>query len=151
MAELIQQGFPRRRQWRRLLPLAAAALVVGCASQGGSLSQGQAGVSQTRAVVSLMQASASHRRRGDLAGAVAALERALRLEPRNPKVWLALAELRLASDNPRAAESLALKAQALAGADAGVGRQAWALIAEARSRYGDAAGAREARQNAQSL
>lgn len=152
MAELKHRGTSPWRRWRRLLPLAAAALAVGCASQGEILSpSADAGVSETRAVVSLMQQSASLRGRGDLSGAVAALERALRLEPRNPKLWLALAQLRLAGDHARVAESLALKALSLAGGDPDTRRRAWALIAEARTRYGDSAGARQARDNAQSL
>lgn len=152
MAELKYQGTLPRTRWRLLLPLAAAVLAVGCASQGEIRSQGAAGgVSETRAVVSLMQQSASHRSRGDLSGAIAALERALRLEPRNPQVWLALAELRLAGDHARVAESMALKALALADADPDISRRAWALIAEARTTYGDTAGARQARDNAQSL
>lgn len=77
--------------------------------------------------------------------AVAYLERALRIVPRNAIIWQNLAVVRYRQGQYAQAESLALKSIALAGNDAELKRQNWVLIGAARQLQGDEAGARQAR------
>jgi tetratricopeptide (TPR) repeat protein len=55
--------------------------------------------------------------RGELPGAATTLDRALRIEPQNPLLWIELAQLRLAENDGRQAESCARKALALGSLD----------------------------------
>jgi predicted Zn-dependent protease len=83
--------------------------------------------------------------------AAAVLERALRIEPRNPLIWQRLARLRLQQDMPRQAESLAAKSNSLAAGDSFLLADNWRLIASAREQQGDRAGAEAARRRAAAL
>lgn len=85
---------------------------------------------------------------GDPDRAATLLERALRLEPRNPDLWLALARARDAEGDAAQAEQLALRAVREAGGQPATQRQAWSFVAALRARRGDSAGAAEARQRA---
>lgn len=81
---------------------------------------------------------------GDTAQAAATLERALRIEPDNPLVWIELGRVRLAENNPAQADAMGRKALALATGDAAAQSSAWRLIADAlraRGNNGDAADA----------
>ena len=103
--------------------------------------------SRAPAVVALVQRAQGLSERGDVRRAVAALERALRLEPRNPRLWHELARLRCTERRYDACESLAAKSARLdRGRD--LEQRNWALIAVARAGRGDAQGARDARQRA---
>lgn len=120
----------------------------GAAPATGTPSSGPAG---SPAVVALLndaqqQAQAGHRGR-----AVAVLERALRIEPRNPVLWHRLASLRLQQQRYGQAESLALKSNSLAGSDEALRARNWQVIAEARQGRGDSAGARRAYDRARRL
>ena len=78
-------------------------------------------VTQARALVS----------RGDLDGASSTLDRALRIEPNNPLVWIELGRLRLAESDAHQAEGCGRKALALASGDRGTQAQAGRLLADA--------------------
>lgn len=78
---------------------------------------------------------------GDLGGAIAYVERAIRLNSRDPALWLQLARLQLQAERPATAEQLAQKAIALAGSRDDHRRAGWLLVADAREAQGDAAGA----------
>ena len=78
-------------------------------------------VSQARALIS----------RGDLDGASSTLDRALRIEPNNPLVWIELGRLRLAESDAHQAEGCGRKALALASGDRGTQAQAGRLLADA--------------------
>ena len=69
--------------------------------------------------------------RNDLDGASATLDRALRIEPNNPLLWIERGRLRLAENDPRQAESCARKALALAGGDRAAQTQSGHLLADA--------------------
>lgn len=69
--------------------------------------------------------------RGELPGASTTLDRALRIEPQNPLLWIELARLRLTEGDPRQAEGCARKALALGSADPIVRQQAGRLLADA--------------------
>jgi predicted Zn-dependent protease len=69
--------------------------------------------------------------RNDLDGASATLDRALRIEPNNPLLWIERGKLRLAENDPRQAESCARKALALASGDRAAQAQSGHLLADA--------------------
>jgi Tfp pilus assembly protein PilF len=83
---------------------------------------------------------------GRLANAAATLERALRIEPRNPRLWQELARVRLKQGEYAQAEGVAARSNSYAGADNALRAENWRLIAEARDARGDAEGARQARE-----
>ncbi len=98
----------------------------------------------------LMQQAESDRSRGDLERAASKLERALRIQPGNARLWYQLARIRLQQEQPGLAEELAKKSLSLAGGQADLIRQNWSLIARARYQRGDIGGAREAEHQASS-
>ena len=99
------------------------------------------------AVLALVRQADQRRQSGDLAGAQSTLERAVQIEPDNARLWLDLAQLRLAQSQPEQAEQLALRAVEHAR-DNRTLSAAWQLVAKARRAQGDEAGAREAEERA---
>jgi uncharacterized protein HemY len=71
---------------------------------------------------------ASH---GDLDGASSTLDRALRIEPNNPLLWIELGRLRLAESDARQAEGCGRKALNLASGDHESQAQSGRLLADA--------------------
>ncbi len=69
--------------------------------------------------------------RGDLDGASSTLDRALRIEPNNPLLWIERGRLRLAENDPRQAEGCGRKALALASGDRSTQAQAGRLLTDA--------------------
>jgi uncharacterized protein HemY len=69
--------------------------------------------------------------RGDLPAASSTLDRALRIEPNNPLLWIELGRLRLAESDAHQAEGCGRKALALASGDRGAQSQAGMLLADA--------------------
>jgi len=94
----------------------------------------------TRALVTQANAQAAH---GDLPAASSTLERALRIEPNNPLLWVELGRLRLAENDPHQAEVCGRKALALASSDRGAQGQAGRLLADALRAQGRNQEARE--------
>lgn len=103
---------------------------------------------QPPAVVALLDSAGRQEKTGKLEAAAATLERAVRVDPRNPLVWHRLARVRLAQEQWQAAANMAAKSNSLATGEVDLQRRNWNLIAEARQRMGDNAGARAARANA---
>jgi predicted Zn-dependent protease len=101
-------------------------------------------ISGNSAVLALLDQAHADSAAGRPAAAVATVERALRIEPRNARLWLELAKIRLAQGDPDQAESLAKRASELAGSDRPVRAAGWRVIAEARRARGDVAGAEQA-------
>ncbi len=93
------------------------------------------------AVVALLDSAAGYVGSGELEKAAAALERALRIEPRNASIWYDLAQIRLHQGQYQQAESMATKSNSLAGDDRGLRERNWKLIALARRAMGNQAGA----------
>ncbi|MBS0396329.1 MAG: hypothetical protein JSR54_17055, partial [Proteobacteria bacterium] len=58
-------------------------------------------------------------------------DRALRIEPQNPLLWIEVARLRLAESDARQAESCARKALALAAGDPSARAQSGRVLADA--------------------
>jgi uncharacterized protein HemY len=69
--------------------------------------------------------------RGDLPAASSTLDRALRIEPSNPLLWIELGRLRLAESDAHQAEGCGRKALALASGDHSTQAQAGRLLADA--------------------
>jgi len=69
--------------------------------------------------------------RGDFDAASSTLDRALRIEPGNPLLWIERGRLRLAENDPRQAEGCGRKALTLASGDRGTQAQAGRLLADA--------------------
>lgn len=105
-------------------------------------------VPQSPAVGSLVMAANENSHDGKLDSAVASIERAIRIEPRNATLYYKLAVLRLKQSKPRLAEDLARKAALLAVNDNTLKRHSWLLIANARELQKNVAGAKNAKAEA---
>ena len=103
------------------------------------------------AVVALMSEADRNSKAGQLDYAVATIDRALRIDTRNPILTYKLAVLRLKQSKPRLAEDLAKKAALLAGNDKNLKKQSWLLISEARRQQNNLYGAKEAKLKANSF
>lgn len=88
---------------------------------------------------------------GDSAQAAATLERALRIEPENPLVWIELGRVRLSENNAAQADAMGRKALSLASGDAAAQSSAWRLIADSLRARGNNGGAADADRRAASL
>jgi tetratricopeptide (TPR) repeat protein len=82
----------------------------------------------TRSLVTQAKTLMSH---GDFDGASSTLDRALRIEPNNPLLWIERGRLRLAESDAHQAEGCGRKALALASGDPNAQRQAGRLLADA--------------------
>jgi len=116
------------------IPVAPSEVVVRKLSDTGS------------ATLALLQQSDRAESSGDAEEAVAYVERAIRLNPRQADLWVRLAELHLVREDPAAAVQFANKAITLAGKRMDWVRDAWLVIADARSAQGDNAAAQEIRE-----
>jgi len=85
---------------------------------------------------------------GQYPAAGASLERALRIEPRNPVLWQKLAQVRLEQGEFRQAENLAAKSNALAPDSRRLRAENWRIIGQARQGLGDREGAQAAFERA---
>jgi hypothetical protein len=82
----------------------------------------------------LLTQSRSHQASGNYDLAAASIERALRIEPRQPVLWLELGNIRLMEADYAQAESLGRKALSLSAGNAALSAQAEQLIAAAKKR-----------------
>lgn len=103
------------------------------------------------AVLALLDRADQHYAVRDLDAAAASLERALHIEPRNPRLWHRLAAVRLDQGQFDQAVQMAAKSNSLAGYDRGLQARNWRLIANARYATGDTEGARAAEARAEAL
>lgn len=104
-------------------------------------------------VVALVDESKVLQQGGDIPSAVAALERGVRIRPRNPLLWAQLAELRLKQGQAVLAENLARKSLALIQSDQEQSLQAknWQVIADSLKQQGKVEEASLANQKAKQL
>lgn len=126
---------------------AAAALLSACAG----IETAPTPVSNTNAVVAFVDSAHAALAAGRHEDAATALERALRIEPRNAALWHELARVRLSQGQYDQAGSLATKSNALAGANKPLRARNWRLLAEVRAQAGDRAGAEAAQAKADAL
>jgi len=101
-------------------------------------------MSGNRAVIALLDRAGMDNKAGKRDAAGASLERALRIEPRNPWLWLELAQVRLAQGQYAQAITLAHKSNSFAGRLPRLQSESWQLIGQARVAQGDSNGAEQA-------
>ena len=99
-------------------------------------------------VLALLTTAQQQQASGDLNGASSSLERAQRVAPREPQVLYRLAEVRMAQGDAAQAEQFARRGLTFASGRPDLQASLWGLIAQARDKQGDAAGAALARQKA---
>ena len=102
----------------------------------------------TRSLVSQAQAQ---RNKGDLPGATVSLERALRIEPNNPLLWIEMGRLRMDQRNFPQAENMGRKALAMSVGDDATQSAAWQLVGESLRARGKNPQAEEAFARARAL
>jgi Flp pilus assembly protein TadD len=76
----------------------------------------------------LLEQSRGERAAGSYAEATASIERALRIDPNNPALWIELAEIKAAEGDSEQAEMMARKALTLAGSDRSIMARADQLV-----------------------
>lgn len=101
----------------------------------------------TQAVAALLDSASNYVSAGELDKAAAALERALRIEPKNASIWHDLAQIRLHQRQYQEAESMATKSNSLTN-DRSLRARNWRVMAVARRAVGNDAGADEAEAQA---
>ena len=101
-------------------------------------------VSGNPAVIALLDRARLDSRAGKYEAAGASLERALRIEPRNPWLWQELAQLRLAQGQYAQGISLARKSNSFAGQERRLQAQNWRVIGNGLVAQGNPSEAEEA-------
>lgn len=119
--------------------------------QEGSAQDSSPAAEGSPAVQALLNQARALRDEENYPQAAAALERALRIEPRNPAVYAELAEVMLAQGLPDEAENLARRSNSLSAGDAQLRARNWMTIAAAMRARGDNANADAAERRAQQL
>jgi len=99
-------------------------------------------------VLALLTTAQQQQAGGDLNGASSSLERAQRVAPREPQVLYRLAQVRMAQGDAPQAEQLARRGLTFTSGRPALQASLWELIAQAREKQGDPAGAALARQKA---
>ncbi|MVV46936.1 hypothetical protein EJA72_01525 [Pseudomonas sp. PB120] len=115
------------------------------ASTGGGLSADE---QLDGPVLALLTTAQQQQASGDLNGASSSLERAQRVAPREPQVLYRLAQVRMAQGDAAQAEQFARRGLTMANGRPDLQASLWGLIAQAREKQGDSAGAALARQKA---
>jgi len=85
------------------------------------------------AIAGLMESARSDAAAGRLVQAAASLERALRIEPRNPRLWHELARVRLRQGDGAQAANLAARSNSFAGSDAQLRAANQGIIEQSRT------------------
>lgn len=106
---------------------------------------------ENSAVDSLLARADAAAAEGDWQRAGGSVERALRIDPRNPVLWNRLARIRLNEGVPEQAIELARRSNSYARGRPALMAENWRIIAQARRALGDAAGARAAEAEARRL
>jgi len=112
-----------------------------------------------KAVLALLGKSRQASKKGSLSTAESYLERALRIEPQNPSLWLYMAKLRLYAGKSKEAINLAKKAMALSSRGGKASRSSrrslqadcWRVIAHAQQKMGNSRKAQKAQAEANTL
>ncbi len=108
----------------------------------------QSGSVDNAAVVALLDSAQQETAQGDLRAAQTRLERAQRIAPREPEVYLQLADIKRQLGQFMDAEQVALRGVDVASGQSNQLRRLWALISQIRTEAGDLAGANDAREEA---
>ncbi len=152
----------------RILLLVFAGSLIACQapkdkSTGWTSASGEVrpGPKTGKAVLALLSKARQASKKGALSTAESQIERALRIEPRNPALWLYMAKLRLYAAKSKEAINLAKKALALSSIpNKGAANQAnyrslqadcWRVMAHAHQKMGNLKQAKKAQNKAKSL
>lgn len=92
------------------------------------------------AVIALVNEAEINTRSGQFDSAASKIERALRIDSRNPELTFKLAEIRLKQEQPKLSEELAKRADVLAGNQRSLKARIWNLIAQSKIMQRDAEG-----------
>ena len=103
------------------------------------------------AIVALLDNADQYSAAGQNNKAVASLERAIRIDPKNPVLWNKLGYLHLQEKNWVQAIAMAKKSNVLAVHDRSLQAKNWLIIANARSSLGDSIGSEQAMEMARQL
>src|SRR5262249_27777932 len=139
---------PKMHWGPRSIVIVSVVLAAGCASTPGSAPSPD---SNAKAVSSLVESARADASAGRLDSAAASMERAIRLAPRNARLWQELARVRLQQGEFAQAEHVALRSNSLNRGDASPRGANWDIIAPAPGGRGDAAGARSPRELAKRI
>jgi hypothetical protein len=93
----------------------------------------------------------TQRKRGDFPGATVSLERAMRIEPNNPLLWIEMGRLRMDQTNFPQAESMGRKALSMSVGDDHTQSLAWELIADSFKARGKNPQAQDALERSKAL
>ncbi len=93
----------------------------------------ESGASMGKAANSLLEKAESQQQAGDLSGAASTLERAVRIEARNPLLWNRLANVRLQQGHSDLAVEFASKSSEFAGSDESLKQNNARIIDKANS------------------
>ena len=108
-------------------------------------------ISENLAIVALLDKARHDNEAGQREAAGASLERALRIEPRNPWLWHEFAQLRLSQGQYARAIAFAHKSNSFAGQEYSLQALNWQLIGKARVAQGNPSGAEQAYKRAEEL
>ena len=132
-----------------MLALASCAVVPPPATPEEALARTP--VSDSNAVIALVESARTDSDGGNFTKAAGALERALRIEPRNPRLWHELAQLKLKEGDYAQTASMAARSNTWVGTDKMLRAANWRLIGEAKRSLGDETGAHAAFDKADAL
>lgn len=134
--------------FQKKIPLAVLLLLLAACT---ALRPGPPPVSENPAVLTLVEQARADATQSKLQSAAGTIERALRIEPRNPWLWQELARLHLMLGDHAQAENFAARSNTWAAGDRALGAANWRLIGAAREARGDTAGAQAAEARAAEL
>jgi len=119
----------------KILLMVAVVAMVGCTSLNESDTEEQVldQPSTNNATLALLDTALRHTESGNMEAAAATLERALRIEPRNPQLWYRLALIRLDQGQHKLAANLAAKSNSFAANNTVLIKKNRVLIELARS------------------
>ena len=103
------------------------------------------------ASTALVSQAQSQRKRGDFPGATVSIERAMRIEPNNPLLWIEMGRLRMDQGNFPQAESMGRKALSMSVGDDRTQSLAWQLIADSFKARGKNPQAQDALERSKAL
>jgi Flp pilus assembly protein TadD len=135
----------------RRLGVLLMAVLSGCAGLLEQPEETPLPISANTAVVALIDSARMDFISGKSDSAGATIERALRIEPKNPMLWHELAKLRLREGEFKQAEALAAKSNNWADENKRLRVLNWRIIGDARERLGNFAGANAAYDKATEL
>jgi len=137
----------------RALSIVPLVLLAACATTSSTPERTESPIvlSENNAVIALAKDARSNISAGQLNTAAANLERALRIEPRNPTLWHELARVNLHQGNAAQAAQFAGKSNSFVADNASLRAANWRLIGQALTQTGDQAGADAAFAKAEQL